>query len=252
MIVRIRQHAIASLLAGTSLFAASGVWASIQGSHAQTSGGQSAPRLNMQASPCAQQDSGVLGTIGRLAPGHSVAELNRAGVSVDPLANTAANVDRNGRGVSQVAADSLVLLTHTGKSGPAGFESVHANAALQSAADVRFQSRDPSLQSCDRQLADSPAALRLAKLGGAAMIAAGLLTQQQFDAVSTTYFVSDDPMNASNVFVTVVLARAIPQVTGRPTAAPPASQLLTPVLATVDRGTGVATVLGYANWYAGQ
>jgi len=253
--LRIQWKEFTVLVLSASLLAATSSWAVLHDIHGQSEAQVLPTRLGMQPMTCSQQESGILGTIGRLATGHSIGQLASQGVIGDPLFVAGrAQIDRAGQGASSSDANTLVVLHSTASRAPSPLNSVRGNATLQSVGVVHLQSDDPALRSCDRRVADSPQAQALVKRAAASMVNAGLVTQQQLDNASTTYYVSDDPMSPGNEFVTAVLAQGTPMEKGERSTgtALPASQLLTPVVASVNRVTGSVTDVGYANWYAGE
>lgn len=182
--------------------------------------------LSMTTTPCDEQEPGTIAMIASLAPGRSIADLERSGYHAVPALR--------GKAVGLV-----VVLPAAGARQPAD---VAKDPAVTGAGWLRAQvTTDPSLRSCDHRLADKPAAVALAQRAIAAMEQAGLLTQAEVDADGTTYLLSDDPISPSQLIFTVLLTK--PAVGEAPSEFRPVSTL-------IQKGSGRIVETGEANWYA--
>jgi hypothetical protein len=189
---------------------------------------------------CSQEAPGRLGIIGQLAPGHSPAELVAHGYQVFPAASGSV-------GRRATAGDRTVSLGWQTTTGAQSQVRDLANSsALSHVGVVRTRSLDPALQSCNYQLSDSPGALRLVKMATSAMLANGFLTQSQLNATSTISMVSDNPLNSAQVIVTIAVAG--PKIDGGGPGVAPIYGL-TPVVAFVDRRSGIVGQTGFGAWY---
>jgi len=222
------------------------------GSHTHSLVSQS---LSSVALPCDQQDSGTLAVVGRIALGHTAAELGAAGYSITPaFVKTQDRIARDSVVTPSVNADDQFVVVyardHHTLSGDKDLKDLQASTALQGVGPVHAQSNDPALRSCDNRLADKPAAQELMRAATVAMVTQGFVTQAQLDASSTTFRISDDPTHSGNKFVTAILARPVQVSATSP--APSVAQSLTPIVASIDPTTKIVSSVSYANWYAGQ
>jgi len=217
--------------------------------------------LSTQPLSCAQQTPMTLAIVGRVAPGHSAAELTAKGFGVVlALVRSEQDVLRQAATAPVPAAPQnstglVVIYPHTDASARGinlrdALASLSNNPALQAVGALQAQSNDPAYRSCDYRLSDSPDAQALVQPAAQAMIAQGYLTQAQLNDPGTILLLGDDPTQPTHKFVTVVLSR--PVDTSNPAINPPASQSLTPVVASVDAATKSVLTVGYSNWYAGQ
>jgi hypothetical protein len=82
-------------------------------------------------------------------------------------------------------------------------DGLKALPGVQKAGLAFAQSSDPRLRSCDYMLSDRPADQPLVSAATSAIQAGGLATRQQVDSIGAIYLVSDDPLDASKVIVTI-------------------------------------------------
>ncbi|MGH7776556.1 MAG: hypothetical protein ACREPI_05185 [Candidatus Dormibacterales bacterium] len=158
-----------------------------------------------------------------------------------------AELENAGFLTSQVAGVSDLVVVHS----PAGFpapSAISANPAVAAAGIVRAQSEDPALRSCNYKLADSPGGQALLNAAVSRMAGLGLLTSQEVASPSTIALVSDDPLDSTRVFVTVLLEKPV-NIVSPPVAM---SSSVAPFTALVDKTTGVVISAGPTNWFVGQ
>ncbi len=236
---------------------------------------------------CAQQSPAPVALLGRLAPGHSAAELSATGYDVAALMVPRQDMVITGTvaraAVAAAVTGPLVVIhapvtpvsavqqpvTGAGVQAPEApmppdpVFALRRNPALQATGYLYAQSSDPNLRSCNYQLTDSPGAQALLRPAVAALLAQGLVTQAQLDAGSTTYMIGEDPLESGHELITVLLAKPAyvgdvsvlspdPAHPSPSDPVPSVSQTLTPVVASVDRATGQVESVGYGNWYLGQ
>lgn len=85
--------------------------------------------------------------------------------------------------------------------------------------------------------------MNIAQRGTSALLKAGLVTSAEVAAPSTTFLLTDDPLDSANLYFALVLAK--PDVES-------VSQSLKPIVAVLDRRTLGIQWLGTANWHQGQ
>lgn len=214
--------------------------------------------LSTHALACGEQTSMSMAVVGRIAHGHSAAELIRKGYGVVPALvstqqlSTATNPALE---ASPATDNTVVIYSHTVGPSSSGTSLLDHMAllqnepALQSVGVLHAQSSDAALRSCDYRLSDSPAAQALRQTATFAMLAHRYLTQAQLDDPLTIFLISDDPLQAGRKFVTVVLAHPM---TAAEVASPPVSRNPPPVVVSVEWPTMKVLAVGYGNWYAGQ
>ncbi len=218
------------------------------------------------AVPCERLPPAPLAVVGRIAPGHSASEMAAVGYGVAPaLAYSRLEVVTGTALAPAPSAASLSLsnqvvvlypLHGRGVVRPEDVRGTTALAALSNVAQLNAQSSDPTLRSCDHRLSDSPRAQSLMQAATAAMVAQGVVTQEQLDASSTIFLISDDLLRPGYEYVSAVLARSVIVTAPNPTDPYPvgamASQNLTPIVASINTATKSVSSVGYGNWYAGQ
>jgi hypothetical protein len=183
--------------------------------------------MTLQA--CGQRNPARIAVIGQLAPGHSASEVRGFGIA--PAFN---GLD-----------PGTVVLYRGSDLPPLEASDLQSEPAIAHAALLTAQTNDLSLRSCNYRLADNPKASAVASRAVAFMVDRGLVSQSQVAAGSTIFLLTDNPLNAAQMYFAVVLASPA-------TATSSASQTLTPIVATIERGSGRVLGAGVANWYAGQ
>jgi hypothetical protein len=135
--------------------------------------------------PCAQQDSAVLATLGRVPAGVSRPTL--VGLTVLPA----------------LGADPglVAILNHAGQ--PADQSNV-PDSIFSRLGSLRAQASTPTMRSCHLHLADSPAASAMATRAIKALVAAGMVTETHAAADTSVYFVAEDPTAAGVYLFTLV------------------------------------------------
>jgi hypothetical protein len=94
-------------------------------------------------------------------------------------------------------ATKVDRVTQITQSGVAGIPGVRASGI------VYAQSSDPALRSCDYKLIDQPQDQPLVAAAKAGFVKTGLATTDELDGEGTMYLVSDDPLDAAQVIVTI-------------------------------------------------
>lgn len=242
----------------------------VAGTGATTSGARvpegRSGRFSDIAVPCERLPPAPLAVVGRIALGHSASEMAAVGYGVAlALAYSRLEVVTGTALAPTPSAASLSLsnqvvvlypLHGRGVVRPEDVRSTTALAALSNVAQLNAQSSDPTLRSCNYRLSDSPRAQSLMQVATAAMVAQGVVTQEQLDASSTIFLISDDPLRPGYEYVSAVLARSVTVTAPNPTDPYPvgamASQNLTPIVASINAATKSVSSVGYGNWYAGQ
>lgn len=199
---------------------------------------------------CSQRPPAVLATLGTLAAGHTPAELADQGFGAVPaLVQTSADLDRQPASLPAQGTPGQLLVI-VSKASPASVDAATLQSipAIEHVATLDAQSADPSLRSCDNRLGDSPGAQALLAIATRAMVKGGYATEAQLDDQSTIFYISDDPIDQGDEFVTAILAQPVHR--GDPER--PLSQVLTPVAVEINNQTHQVLTEGYANWYAGQ
>lgn len=189
----------------------------------------SGPGLDVAPLSCQEQQSGIISIIGRLAVGHLASELTKIG-SVASEYSGGHDPDR------------IVLFPSGGFAVDPG-TALKGNPAVAAVGLLRAQTADLSLRSCHYRLADNARAKAIAASGSLALLQAGLLTQNQLADPSTTFLLTDDPLDASKLDFAVLLATPVGAA---------ALQSHFPLVAEFDRSTLSITWTGAANWYQGQ
>lgn len=203
---------------------------------------------------CADRSNDVLAYLAEIKEGQSAAALGAQGYGAVPaIVPSQAQLRRGGGTVPATPATGLVVVRSNSLPGAAvDVASLQANPAVQSVGALTARSSNPLYRSCDNRLADSPGAQSLLRVAEPALLSAGLVTQDQLDAPSTIFYVSDDPFDSAHEYVTVVLASAIPPDDLAAGKNPSVSSVLTPVVARVDVQTHQVSDVGFGNWYAGE
>jgi hypothetical protein len=203
---------------------------------------------------CADRSDDVLAYLAQIRAGHSASELGAQGDGAVPaIVPSEAELRRSGGSVPAEPAVGMVVVRSGALPGSAvDVVALQANPAVQSVGALTSRSSNPLYRSCDNQLADSPGAQALLRVAEPALLGAGIVTQEQLDAPSTIFYVSDDPFDSAHEYVTVVLASAISSADLAAGKNPPVSSVLTPVVASVDVRTNHVSSVGFANWYAGE
>jgi len=207
----------------------------LTGSSSQTIDSPPPARLGgIQLTPCEQQQPGVVALLGRLATGHSVADLTSQGLGAT-------------RAIEGGEADLVVI--YPGSVDP-DLNRLRKDASLRVVAPLLAQTTtEQELRSCDYRLADKPAAAAMAAAASKAMVEASLLTQAQIDDGGTMFLLSDDPTNPNHLFLTISTAIGFDKL---PTSAVSLSGARTAYVAVVDRTTRAIVQTGKAHWYDGQ
>ena len=186
-------------------------------------------------SACGQNQT-PMGYIAYLKPGQTPASLSAEGLSVTPLT-----------ALAQTPPTVLVgppVVETTGSSAPALVGPAPSGAAAYGL--VYPQASEPSLRSCDYQLADSTADAAYVSGAEAVLLSNGLVTQKQLET-DPIFFVSDDPLDPSLYIVTV-------KVLGASMVAPPNTPPGVTILSTLSyaalvlRSSSVAVAFGRAPW----
>lgn len=188
-----------------------------------------APKGHLATIPmCGSYSSGFVATLGRLAPGHSMAEL-----AADGIAAAKAYVG---------TSDDELVLHPSHPDAPFDLSGI---TALASSAVLRPQTSDSTLRSCEYHLADNPAASAVANVSIAAMIQDGNVAQPDTTTGNTVEMLTDDPFNSGQLlFIFVLPSPSKAPVPGE------ANVSRRSVVAFVDRTTHTVTGTAITNLYA--
>ena len=166
--------------------------------------------------PCGEGD-GRMATVARLKPGHTIKEVRAAGLVALPAVD---GID-----------DGLVVI---GK--PDSASGAYALSHLQAVVawgDVRPQTRDSVLRSCNYKFEDNAAALEVITSAGRIMVERGVIPQWDLDAPASIYLLTDDPTDATRMFAALSV-----QLADRRTV----------FVATLDRGSRAVLSAGRSHW----
>jgi len=189
---------------------------------------------------CAMQPTMAMGVIAQMAGG---ASLSLPGYQVGPLLTSQPGGTQPSPGTA-----ALVMVSASSDLGHAqsAFAAAKASSTVAGAGIVYLHSTDPALRSCHYDLADKPAAAELAATAGSAMVAMGLVTKDALSAPSSTWAVTDDPLDPAVKIVTLGV-QGKPDV--RPALGAPSNIFQTQFInAFVNRTTGDVIAAGYAAW----
>jgi hypothetical protein len=208
----------------------------LDGSSPRQISGSSSGRMlgGIRLTPCEEQQPGVIALLGRLAPGHPVAELKAKGY---------------GAVAAVEGAESGLVVIFPGDLEP-DINRLKKESALSVVGPLLAQTNsDPDLRSCDYRLSDKPKAAAFAEAASEALVDAGLLTRAQIDEGGTIFMLSDDPTNPDHLFLTVSTAVGLETL---PTSMLDLSGLRSAYVAVIDKATGTILDTGKAHWYDGQ
>lgn len=227
---------IASLIGfGVGIAIAITMLLDLTGSSSQTVATPPSARLGgIHLSSCEEQQPGVIALLGRLAPGHSVAELASKGLGATQAIE---------------GGDADLIVIYPGSAEP-DVSRLRGDASLRLVAPLLAQTTtERELRSCDYRLADKPEAAAIAAAASKAMIEAGLLTSAQIGAGGTMFLLSDDPTDPNYLFLTISTAIGFDKLPASPAKL---SGARTAYVAVVDRTTRKIVQVGKAHWYDGQ
>lgn len=241
----IRLQAIRGVSLGVIIVLALGAaawWSSRSPSPAKPAADDSvaAKSLAPNLDACSMQPTMAMGVIARAAGSTPV---SIPGYRVMPLLTSQPDGTQPVPGTA-----GLVLVSAAGDLGPAqlAFATAKASSAVAGAGIVYLHSADPALRSCHYDLADKPAAAALAATAGNAMVAMGLVSKDALSGSSSTWAVTNDPLDAAVEIVTLGVPGK-PDV--RPALGAPSNIFQTQFIsAFVNRTTGEVVAAGYAAW----
>jgi hypothetical protein len=173
---------------------------------------------------------GAITMLARLAPGHSISELQAGGVKTFP------------------ALDGDAALVVVPGLSSADASAIAAYPGVASYGELTAHTSEAAWKSCDYKLMDNPSAAAFGRVATQGLIAHGIISATDASAPSTTLMISDDPTDSSRLFVSVIVSHSV----ANPTRGLALSSLLTPYVATIDKTSGLAMAFGEAHWYDGE
>lgn len=141
--------------------------------------------------PCGQGASPI-GFVARLSDADSGNALEAAGFRVT-----------TGRSIDPSAPPTAIVGLRKADGTPVDLRDLDSVHGVLGAGAVFPQSSDPALRSCSYRLQDRPQALRLVSAAEAALASSGAASRQQMEGSSAVYLVSDNPLDPSQVIVTI-------------------------------------------------
>lgn len=209
------------------------------------------PTFSSPREACAAHPATSIATLAIVASGHTATELHARGYSTAAALVPTLNEVVRGRDAVAAQTSDAIVLYGAGVKGVGDVQALQTSGLLTSVAPLLGQSTNPTYRTCDYRLADNPSALALLHKAATSMVSAGLLTENELDAPSSIYMVSDNPFTPNDEYVTVLLEKPVPMTAGGQ-GMPPESQLVTPIVAEVNAASGVVKRVGFGNWYLGQ
>jgi hypothetical protein len=190
---------------------------------------------------CSAQTPGQIGLVGRIATGHQPAELTNSGFTVYSLTSEA-----EGRTAAQ--DETLIAIgRHKSDGSVVSVASLGATSGLASVAPVLSQSSDPTLRSCFYKLNDSSGALPYLHAGQNALVKRGYVTEGHLSDASTSYMISDNPLDSTEILLTMIVPGA--KVTLPSTSNGPSVLGLRSFVVRLARDRMTVIAAGYGSWY---